>query len=92
MKAPVGSTDMANPAPEGIVEVVGASVANKGMMVGAATGFVGWLSQVNWIGISGVAVAVLGLVISTYFQIRRDRREHAESAERIKALREQCRL
>ncbi|WP_058545803.1 holin [Pseudomonas fluorescens] len=82
---------MANPTPESIVEVVGASVANKGMMVGAATGVAGWLSQVNWIGIAGVVVAVLGLLISTYFQIRRDRREHAESAARIQALRDQCR-
>lgn len=82
---------MANPTPESIVEVVGASVANKGMMVGASAGFIGWLSQVNWIGIAGVVVAVLGLLISTYFQIRRDRREHAESAARIQALRDQCR-
>lgn len=83
---------MANPAPESIVEVVGASVASKGMLAGGAAGFVGWLSQVNWIGMAGVAVAVLGLVISTYFQIRKDRREHAESVERIKALREQCKV
>lgn len=82
---------MANPTPESIVEVVGASVANKGMLAGGAAGLVGWLSQVNWIGIAGVVVAVLGLVISTYFQIRRDRREHAESAARIQALRDQCR-
>ena len=51
---------MANPTPESIVEVVGASVANKGMLVGGAAGMVGWLSQVNWIGIAGVAVAVVG--------------------------------
>ena len=81
---------MANPTPEGIIEAVGASVANKGMMLGAATGVVGWLSQVNWVGITGVVVAVLGLVIRTYFQIRRDRREHAESIARIEAIRDQC--
>ncbi|WP_286973568.1 holin [Pseudomonas sp.] len=81
---------MANHAPEGIVEAVGASVANKGMMVGAATGFLGWLSQVNWIGITGVLVAVAGLAVSTYFQAKRDRREAIESAARIQALREQC--
>lgn len=81
---------MANHAPEGIVEVVGASVANKGMLVGAATGFVGWLSQINWIGISGVIVAVAGLLVSIYFQSRRDRREAAESEARIQALRDQC--
>ncbi|MDU9039974.1 holin [Pseudomonas corrugata] len=83
---------MANPAPESIVEAVGISVANKGLIAGGATGLLGWLSQVNWVGITGVVVAVLGLVISTYFQIRRDRREHAESAARIQALRDQCRL
>ncbi|MBD9459130.1 MULTISPECIES: holin [unclassified Pseudomonas] len=83
---------MANPAPESIVEVVGASVASKGMITGGAVGFVGWLSQVNWIGMTGVAVAVLGLVISTYFQIRKDRREHAESQARLQALRDQCKV
>lgn len=83
---------MANPTPESIVEVVGVSVANKGMAVGAVVGTAGWLSQVNWIGIAGVVVAVIGLLVSTYFQVRRDRREHAESQERIKALRDQCRL
>ena len=82
---------MANPAPESIVEVVGASVASKGMITGGAVGFVGWLSQVNWIGMAGVAVAVLGLVISTYFQWRKDHRESVESAARIEALRERAR-
>ncbi|OPA84293.1 holin [Pseudomonas fluorescens] len=82
---------MANPTPESIVEVVGASVANKGMIVGGAAGMVGWLSQVNWIGIAGVVVAVLGLLINLYFQVRKDRREHAESQARIQALRDQCR-
>ncbi|QYM71391.1 holin [Pseudomonas sp. So3.2b] len=90
---------MANPTPEGIVEVVGASIANKGMAVGAVTGAVGWLSQVNWIGIAGVVVAVVGLLVSTYFQIRRDRREAAESAARtaesaarVKALQGKCEI
>ena len=83
---------MANPAPESIVEAVGISVANKGLIAGGATGLFGWLSQVNWIGIAGVVVAVLGLLISTYFQIRKDRREHAESQARLQALKEQCRL
>ncbi|MEZ1840301.1 holin [Pseudomonas putida] len=76
--------------PEGIVEAVGASVANKGMLVGATTGLAGWLSQVNWIGFIGVALAALGFLVNTYFQIRKDRREAAESQARIQALREQC--
>ena len=76
--------------PEGIVEAVGASVANKGMLVGASTGFVGWLSQVNWVGFAGVAIALIGFLVNTYFQIRKDRREAAESQARIQALRDQC--
>ncbi|MBP5058489.1 holin [Pseudomonas chlororaphis] len=83
---------MANPTPESIVEVVGASVANKGMLVGGAAGMVGWLSQVNWIGAAGVGVAVLGLLINLFFQIRKDRREHAESQARLQALRDQCKV
>jgi hypothetical protein len=89
---------MANPAPESIVEVVGASVASKGMLTGGAVGLVGFFSQVNWIGVSGVVIAVLGLLTNLYFQVRRDRREHAESAERLResadrrrALRDQLR-
>ncbi|KRP78085.1 holin [Pseudomonas lactis] len=82
---------MANPTPESIVEVVGASVANKGMIVGGAAGMVGWLSQVNWIGIAGVAVAVVGLLINLFFQVRKDRRESIESAARLEALKERAR-
>lgn len=82
---------MANPTPESIVEVVGASVASKGMLTGGAVGLVGWLSQVNWIGITGVAVAVLGLLINLFFQVRKDRRETLESAARLEALKERAR-
>ncbi|RMV04170.1 hypothetical protein ALP19_01732 [Pseudomonas syringae pv. tomato] len=74
--------------PEGIIEAVGASVASKGMIAGAATGVVGWLSQVNWIGIMGAAVAILGLLVNIYFQWRKDTREERESNARIAALRE----
>ena len=94
MSAPIRSNSMANPAPESIVEAVGVSVASKGMLTGGAVGLAGWLSQVNWIGMAGVVVAVLGLLISTlintYFQVRRDRRESAESEARLQALRDQC--
>lgn len=82
---------MANPTPESIVEVVGASVASKGMLFGAGAGVVGFFSQVNWIGIAGVAVAVLGLLINLFFQVRKDRRESIESAARLEALKERAR-
>jgi len=76
--------------PEGIVEAVGASVATKGLWAGGAAGLVGWLSQVNWIGITGVVLALLGFLVNTYFQVRKDRREARESEARIQALKEQC--
>lgn len=83
---------MANHAPEGLIEVVGASVANKLTFGGAATGFIGWLVQVNWIGLAGVLIALAGLAANYYFSHRRDKREQAESLARIDALRERCGL
>lgn len=68
-------------------EVVGASIANKTTMAGAATGFAGWLVEINWLGMSGVLIALLGLLANVYFQIRRDRREARESDARIEAYR-----
>lgn len=74
------------------VEAAAISTANKTMVGGAVTGAVGWLSQVNWVGAVGALVAVVGLAANIYFQIRRDRRESAESQARIAALRERCDL
>lgn len=76
--------------PEGIVEAVGASVATKGMWTGAGAGFLGFLAQANWIGILGVVLALLGFLVNTWFQFRKDRREARESDARIQALQEQC--
>lgn len=94
---------MAQQVREGVIEAVGASIANKATLGGALTGVLGWLAQVNWIGLSGVLIALAGLALNHYFQvrrekreyefqIRRDRREEAESAARIEALRERCGL
>ena len=41
---------------------------------------------------SGVVIAVMGLMINLYFQVRKDRREHAESQARLQALKDQYRL
>lgn len=83
---------MAQQAHEGMIEVVGAAAANKVTQAGAVAGVLGWLAQINWIGLSGVLVAVLGLAANFYFQHRRDKREQAESLARIEALRERCGL
>lgn len=83
---------MAQQVHEGVVEAIGASVANKATFGGAAAGFLGWLAQVNWIGLAGVLIALAGLAFNYYFQHRRDKREQAESVARIEALRERCGL
>lgn len=72
------------------VEEVAIGISNKSMIGGAATGFLGWLASVNWIGLAGVMVAFIGMVASIWFQWRRDRRESLESRERIEAIRSQC--
>lgn len=71
-----------------VVEILGSSVANKTTFAGGLTGLFGWLAQINWVGLIGVGVAILGLLFNVYFQIRRDRREAAESKARLQALRE----
>jgi len=72
------------------VEATVISTSGKTTMGGAATGIVGWLASVNWIGASGILIALAGLVVNIYFQIRKDRRETAESQARMTALRERC--
>ncbi|TKR55310.1 holin [Allopusillimonas ginsengisoli] len=72
------------------VEATVISNSGKATMGGAATGVVGWLASVNWIGVSGILIALAGLIVNVYFQVRKDRRETAESRERVKALRARC--
>lgn len=68
------------------IEAAVPSLANKTTICGAAMGVLGWLSSINWIGLFGVLVAVVGLMVNVYFQHRRDKREQRESDERIAAL------
>lgn len=75
---------------ETAVEAVGISVGNKSMVTGAGTSLAGWLASVNWLSVFGALIALAGLLINLYFQIRRDRRESAESAARIAALQDKC--
>lgn len=85
------------------MEVGAVSLGNKMMAGGAFTGAAGWLAQINWVGLTGVAVAVIGLVVSVYFQIKKDRRETKEFEMRelrkqelheaqMRALRERCEI
>lgn len=77
---------------EGTLEAVGVAVASKVTQGGALAGVFGWLVQINWIGLMGVLIGLMGLAANMYFQHRRDKRETMESIERIQALRDQCGL
>lgn len=68
--------------PEGVVDAVGVSISTKTTWGGAITGFLGWLAQVNWIGLAGVMIAGAGLAANLYFQHRRDKREQADREDR----------
>lgn len=75
------------------IEAVGASVSNKIMMAGGGTGIVGVLASINWLGLIGAAVAIIGLAGNLYFQKRRERfeaieREHRRAAEERREARE----
>lgn len=85
-------TEIALEASAGGISTGGISIANKMMVAGGSTGFLAWLSQVNWIGWLGVAVAVMGLAANLYFQRRRDKREQAEHQARMDALKDRCGL
>lgn len=85
------------------IEVAGVSVANKTTVLGGLAGAFGWLAQVNWIGLAGVLIALLGFLANLYFQHQRNKREQLEREERrfredrehemrMQALRERCGL
>lgn len=62
------------------------SLANKATASGAVTGFVGWLSQINWIGLFGVMIALAGFAVSLYFQIQREKREKELHEKRMRGF------
>jgi Bacteriophage holin family, superfamily II-like len=70
------------------IDAIGTSFGSKTTLAGAGAGVVGWASQMDWLGLTGVFCAVIGLLINLYFQLRRDRREAAESNARIKSIEE----
>lgn len=61
-------------------------VANRTTEAGAIGGFIGWLGSLNWIGLCGVMIALLGWGTSLYFQRKRDRREQQEHELRVQGL------
>lgn len=67
------------------------TTATRTTEAGAITGVVGWAAQVNWIGLTGIFIAALGLIANLWFQRRRDARERQEEARRIEMHEEKLR-
>jgi len=70
-------------------DITAISLANKITGGGAAVGFFGFLSQINWVGLGGFLVTLLSFAFSAYMQIRREHRERRTSREREE--RRECR-
>lgn len=65
-------------------------LSNRTTEAGAITGVVGWLASINWIGWTGVLIALVGLASNIHFQRRRDRREREHHRARMAALHDRC--
>jgi len=63
--------------------IIGAQRATEG---GAAVGVIGYLTSINWLGLSGIAIAVIGLCVQYHFQRKRDRREEELHRAKMSAL------
>lgn len=74
------------------VDALAISISSKTTYGASAGSLLASIAGWNWPAIIASAVAILGLIINLAFKIRRDRRESAESIERIAALRERCKL
>lgn len=69
------------------MDAVGVLVGKTATFSGGASAFVFGLSANELAAIGGLFVAVIGLCVQWYYNHRRDKREQAESAERLANLR-----
>lgn len=91
-EAIVSTLEKVRSVPSDTIDQIGVAVSSKTTWAGALGGFAGWLASVNWLGVAGLLIAVAGFLTNLYFARRRDRREEAESAARIAAMKERCGL
>lgn len=70
------------------VEHLALSVTGKLTFGSAVIGLFGYLTDINWIGLSAVLFGFIGMAANIYFLVRRDRRERRESEVRIRSLSE----
>lgn len=56
------------------------------MWCGGIAGFVGWLASLNWLGLIGAAVAIVGGAVNIYVNWQRNKREKALHEAKMNAL------
>ncbi|MCY1218793.1 hypothetical protein D9M72_307450 [compost metagenome] len=74
------------------VDALGITLSSRATPVAGAASLVASMADWNWTAIIAGLATVIGLGANLYFQVRRDRRETAESRAKIAALRERCSL
>lgn len=70
------------------LDVAAVSIASKTTAGGGVAGLIGFVASINWLGVSGFAIAILGYATNLYFQRRRDKRDQEEHAARMIAIQE----
>ena len=65
------------------IETTVLSLSNKSVLAGSVTSVLGWLAHSGMTALVAMLVAVLGLLINAWFQLRRDRREEREHQRRM---------
>lgn len=70
------------------IDATGAALGSKAAYTGATTTIGSWILSSEFGMLAGVVIGVLGLLISFYFQNRRDRREEREHQHRLTRLRQ----
>lgn len=64
------------------LETVVIAVSNKGVIYGSLGSFLAWLSDSGGTALVAVTVAIAGLLVTSFFQYRRDIREKKDYEQR----------
>ena len=62
------------------------SLSSKTVTTSGTASFIAFMASLNWLGIFGLLVAIIGLMVNIHFQVQRNRREADESKLRIKMM------
>lgn len=72
------------------IEASALSASSKTTTFGAVAGTVGWAAQINWLGLIGAAVAIVGLAVNFHYQRQRNKREEEMHQARLAEIRDRC--